>query len=57
MASAIRRGVALFLGLFTMVNLAGDIPFARANGNVWWLDLWPMPLAIMATARDRSPRP
>jgi uncharacterized SAM-binding protein YcdF (DUF218 family) len=46
MTSAIRRGVALFLGLFTVVNIVGDLRFARANGNVWWLDLWPIPLTL-----------
>src|SRR5262245_19669024 len=50
MASAIRRGVALFLGLFTIVNVIGDLRFARANGNVWWLDLWPLPLTLARIA-------
>jgi hypothetical protein len=33
------RGIALFLGVFTLLNLAGDLRFAGASGNVWWLDL------------------
>src|SRR5215470_10709375 len=40
------RGVALFLGIFTIANVAGDLRFARANTNVWWLDLWPLPLLL-----------
>jgi uncharacterized SAM-binding protein YcdF (DUF218 family) len=41
------RGIALFLGVFTLLNLAGDLRFAGASGNVWWLDLplVPLPLA------------
>src|SRR5947208_2852643 len=38
------RGIALFLGAFTLLNLAGDLRFARASGNVWWIDFAPLPL-------------
>jgi hypothetical protein len=42
--TAVTRGVALFLGVFTILNVVGDLAFARANTNVWWLDLWPVPI-------------
>jgi uncharacterized SAM-binding protein YcdF (DUF218 family) len=38
------RGIALFLGAFTLLNLAGDLRFAGASGNVWWIDFAPLPL-------------
>ncbi len=34
------RGLALFLGLFTLLNLAGT------DANIWWIDLWPMPAPL-----------
>jgi uncharacterized SAM-binding protein YcdF (DUF218 family) len=34
------RGLALFFGLFTLLNLAGDSAF---DLNLWWIDLWPLP--------------
>src|SRR5437868_12599686 len=40
------RGIALFLGVFTLLNLAGDLRFAGASGNVWWLDVPLVPLAL-----------
>ena len=46
MRGAVTRGVALFLGLFTIANVVGDLRFARANSNVWWLDFWPLPLVL-----------
>lgn len=42
--NAVTRGVALFLAAFTVLNLLGDMRFARANANVWWIDFWPIPL-------------
>ena len=38
------RGIALFLGLFTLLNLAGDLRFAGASGNTWWIDLPLLPV-------------
>ena len=40
------RGIALFLGVFAILNVAGDLRFARANANVWWLDFSPLPIAV-----------
>jgi uncharacterized SAM-binding protein YcdF (DUF218 family) len=41
------RGIALFLGCFTLLNLVGDLRFAGTSGNVWWIDvpLLPLPFA------------
>ena len=33
------RGLALFLGAFTLLNLAGD---SRFDVNLWWIDLSPL---------------
>jgi uncharacterized SAM-binding protein YcdF (DUF218 family) len=63
------RGIALFLALFTLLNLAGDLRFSGASGNVWWIDfpLLPLPvsrtllaliaLALLWFALGRPPRP
>ena len=37
------RGLALFLGAFTLLNLAGD---SRFDVNLWWIDLWPLPRVV-----------
>lgn len=44
------RGLALFLGLFTLLNLAGD---SRFDVNLWWIDLSPLlprPVAFVTLA-------
>jgi vancomycin permeability regulator SanA len=46
MLSTIARGLALFLGGFTLLNLAGDLRFAGADANLWWIDFWPLPLTV-----------
>ena len=40
------RGIALFLGAFSLLNLAGDLRFAGANANLWWIDFSPLPVAL-----------
>ena len=40
---AIARGLAFFLGAFSLLNLAGDLRFAHANANLWWIDFSPLP--------------
>ena len=37
------RGLALFLGAFTLLNLLGD---SRFDANLWWIDLWPLPHGV-----------
>lgn len=36
---AILRGTALFFGLFTLVNLAGEILLPGFDANIWWIDM------------------
>ena len=37
------RGIALFLGEFTLVNLAGDLRVRGFDLNLWWIDLRVLP--------------
>jgi uncharacterized SAM-binding protein YcdF (DUF218 family) len=37
------RGIALFLGGFTLVNLLGEWRFRGFDANYWWIDLRPLP--------------
>ena len=43
---ATARGLALFLGAFSLLNLAGDLRFAHANANLWWIDFSPLPVVL-----------
>lgn len=36
------RGLALFLGLFSLLNVLGEWRFPGFDANLWWLDLRPM---------------
>lgn len=38
--TSLARGLALFFGLFTILNLLGEFRFATANLNLWWIDVW-----------------
>jgi vancomycin permeability regulator SanA len=42
------RGVALFFGLFSFLNLIGELRAPGFNENIWWLDLRPLPAAATA---------
>lgn len=44
--SALRRGLALFLGLFTTLNLALVLFLPGFDGNLWWIDLRVFPSAF-----------
>jgi len=37
------RGVALFLGIFTLLNLLGDLRVRGFDLNLWWIDLRGLP--------------
>lgn len=50
MFPAIARGIALFLGAFCLLNLAGDLRFANANANLWWIELPPLPALALGVA-------
>jgi vancomycin permeability regulator SanA len=40
------RGIAAFLGGFTVVNLVGDLLSPGFDANLWWVDLRPLPDAV-----------
>src|ERR1041385_2851118 len=40
------RGLALFLGGFCLLNLAGHVWFARFDANLWWIDLHWFPRTV-----------
>lgn len=44
--NAVPRGLALFLGGFTLLNLLGNLRSARFDANVWWLHLRFLPRAV-----------
>lgn len=50
MFPAIARGIALFLGAFCLLNLAGDLRFANANANLWWIELPALPVLALGIA-------
>src|SRR5688572_17559138 len=37
------RGLCLFIGLFTLINLLGELWVPGFNANDWWIDFRPMP--------------
>ena len=42
-SAAIARGIALFMGLFTLLNLVIAIRHPGYDANLWWIDLYPLP--------------
>ena len=51
---AVSRGVAIFVGFFCLLNLAGELFHPGFDANIWWIDLRPIPMqavrAILALA-------
>jgi vancomycin permeability regulator SanA len=43
MFPSVSRGLAIFLGAFTLLNVAGDIGFRGSDANIWWIDFAPLP--------------
>ena len=43
---AIARGVAFFLGIFALLNLAGELRTPGFDANLWWIDLRPVPAPV-----------
>jgi uncharacterized SAM-binding protein YcdF (DUF218 family) len=41
--SAMVRGVALFLGVFSVLNVVGEGFIPGFDANIWWIDLHPLP--------------
>jgi uncharacterized SAM-binding protein YcdF (DUF218 family) len=46
--SALPRGLALFLGLFSLLNVLGGFRSARFDASLWWIDLRSLPQALAA---------
>ncbi|HUG91758.1 MAG TPA: YdcF family protein [Planctomycetaceae bacterium] len=44
---AFSRGVAAFLGAFTLLNVLGEMRHAGFDANLWWIDLRPLPAAAV----------
>ena len=46
--AAVARGLALFLGAFTLLNVVGTLRTSAFDGNVWWVDppSVPRPLSL-----------
>jgi len=42
------RGIAGFLGTFTLVNLLGEMFFRGFDANIWWIDLRAFPPVLRA---------
>ena len=42
----ISRGIAAFLGGFTLLNLLGDLFAPGFDANIWWIDFSPLPPAV-----------
>jgi hypothetical protein len=36
------RGLALFIGGFSLLNLAGELRHVGFDANLWWIDLRPI---------------
>lgn len=44
------RGVALFLGVFSVLNVVGEWFIRGFDANIWWIDLHPLPAWACQTA-------
>ena len=49
-AQMISRGIATFLGTFTLLNLLGNLFAPGFDANLWWIDLSPLPAGIGSLA-------
>jgi vancomycin permeability regulator SanA len=47
-AHAVARGVAVFFGLFALLNLVGELRTPGFDQDIWWLDLRPLPASASA---------
>ncbi len=46
----ITRGIAAFIGSFTLLNLIGDRFVRRFDSNIWWIDWRPIPEPLARSA-------
>jgi uncharacterized SAM-binding protein YcdF (DUF218 family) len=44
--STLARGLAVFLGGFSLLNLIGDLRMAGFDANLWWIDLHVLPHTV-----------
>ncbi len=42
LAASWGRGVALFVSIFTLLNIAGDLRYPGFDANIWWIDFRPL---------------
>lgn len=40
------RGVALLLGVFSLLNMLGELRATGFDANIWWIDFRPLPRAV-----------
>jgi vancomycin permeability regulator SanA len=43
--SGVARGVAVFLGTFTLINVLGEFRYPGFDANIWWIDVRTLPVA------------
>ncbi len=46
MLVTVARGLALFLGAFSLLNLVGEIRWRGFDASLWWIDLRPLPVEL-----------
>lgn len=44
--TGVARGLALFLGVFSLLNVVGELRQAGFDANAWWIDLRPLPVWV-----------
>ena len=52
--AAVARGLALFCGAFTLLNVVGALRTPGFDENIWWIDLHLLPQAAAVTARTAA---
>src|SRR5260221_4224770 len=48
--SSAARGIALFIGAFSLLNVAAVLRHGTFDGNAWWIDFRPLSPAIGRSA-------
>ena len=48
-APGVARGVSLFLGLFSLLNILGELRTPGFDANGWWIDFRPLPRGVACT--------
>jgi vancomycin permeability regulator SanA len=50
LGTAVGRGIALFMGIFTLLNLAIEVRRPGYDANLWWISLYPLPRIVAQAA-------